>query len=68
VFANLIEFPAVGLGAARFRCQLMANHEYAHVEEAAWAIHAAIKGAQETLSGQNSRAGELEAAGGKQTE
>jgi glycine C-acetyltransferase len=68
VFTNLIEFPAVGLGAARFRCQLMANHEHAHVEEAAWAIHASINCAQEAVSGLVSRAGELEAAGESQVE
>ena len=47
VFTNLIEFPAVGLGAARFRCQLMATHKSAHVETAARQIYEAIKNAHQ---------------------
>jgi len=32
---NLVEFPAVGLGAARFRCQLMATHTDSQLATAA---------------------------------
>ncbi|MFS2176759.1 aminotransferase class I/II-fold pyridoxal phosphate-dependent enzyme [Rhizobium pisi] len=41
-FVNLVEFPAVGLGAARFRCQLMATHTDEQLAQAAQAICDAI--------------------------
>ncbi|MGU3539901.1 aminotransferase class I/II-fold pyridoxal phosphate-dependent enzyme [Methylobacterium sp. A54F] len=40
--ANTLEFPAVGLGRARFRCQLMATHSGAQLGAAAEAIAGAI--------------------------
>jgi glycine C-acetyltransferase/8-amino-7-oxononanoate synthase len=45
VFANLVEFPAVSVGASRFRMQLMATHTFAQARQAAevigWAYHVA---------------------------
>jgi len=41
-FVNLVEFPAVGLGAARFRCQLMATHTDEQLAQAAQDIRDAI--------------------------
>lgn len=35
LFANLVEFPAVAVGASRFRMQLMASHTAAQLERAA---------------------------------
>lgn len=40
---NLVEFPAVGLGAARFRCQLMASHELGQLSRAADDIADAVE-------------------------
>ena len=34
LFANLVEYPAVGKGAARFRMQVMAKHSRENVAEA----------------------------------
>jgi 7-keto-8-aminopelargonate synthetase-like enzyme len=61
VFANLVEFPAVGLGAARFRCQLMATHRVSHVQEAAKQIAGAIERAYQIDRGVT-EAGLVEAA------
>ena len=36
--ANLVEFPAVPKGAARFRLQVMANHDEEQVAAAAYII------------------------------
>ena len=47
VFTNMIEFPAVGMGAARFRCQLMSSHEADQLTTAADAICTAIEEAAE---------------------
>jgi 7-keto-8-aminopelargonate synthetase-like enzyme len=51
IFTNLVEFPAVALGAARFRCQLMATHQSSHIESAALGIAAAIEKAREIARG-----------------
>jgi glycine C-acetyltransferase len=45
-FTNLVEFPAVGVGAARFRCQLMATHERHQLARAASDIAAAVREAE----------------------
>jgi 7-keto-8-aminopelargonate synthetase-like enzyme len=50
-FTNLVEFPAVGLGAARFRCQLMATHTRDQVLKAARDIAASIRFAEEAMEG-----------------
>ena len=34
LLANLVEYPAVGKGAARFRMQVMANHTVRNIEDA----------------------------------
>ncbi len=47
LLANLVEFPAVPAGKARFRFQVMANHESAAIEKAA-AIMAQSKAQAET--------------------
>lgn len=49
VSANLIEFPGVPLSKARFRMQVMANHEKHHAVKAARAIREAIDEAQQYL-------------------
>ena len=41
LLANLVEFPAVGKGAARFRLQVMANHTEQDIQQAARRLHAA---------------------------
>jgi len=48
VFANLVEFPAVALKAARFRCQLMATHTEQQLNMAAEQIAGAIARAELT--------------------
>lgn len=50
-FTNLVEFPAVGLGSARFRCQLMATHEPAQLAQAARDIIDAAREAAEENAG-----------------
>jgi glycine C-acetyltransferase len=47
--ANLVEFPAVPKGAARFRLQVMADHEEEQVAEAAAIIQEAHKSAARDL-------------------
>jgi glycine C-acetyltransferase/8-amino-7-oxononanoate synthase len=42
VFANLVEFPAVAVGAARFRMQVMATHTREQLRQGARAVHEAI--------------------------
>lgn len=46
LLANLVEFPAVAVGAARFRLQVMAGHERAHTCEAARVLSNAIADAR----------------------
>ncbi|MHC2454598.1 7-keto-8-aminopelargonate synthetase-like enzyme [Rhizobium leguminosarum] len=45
-FVNLVEFPAVGLGAARIRCQLMATHTDEQLSQAAQDIRDAVLSAE----------------------
>ena len=47
--ANLVEFPAVPKGAARFRLQVMANHNEEEVAEAADILRAANSAAAAEL-------------------
>ena len=47
--ANLVEFPAVPKGAARFRLQVMANHTEDQVAEAAQIINSACQAAADEL-------------------
>lgn len=49
VFANLVEFPAVAVGAARFRMQVMAGHTTEQLKTGAKAATLAIEQAQEML-------------------
>jgi glycine C-acetyltransferase len=42
VFANLVEFPAVGIGSARFRLQVMSGHTSDHIRTAAEQVVEAI--------------------------
>lgn len=49
VFANLVEFPAVGVNRARFRLQVMADHEPEHAISAAQAVGTAIAEAAKDL-------------------
>nr|CAA9266228.1 Palmitoyltransferase-like protein [uncultured Armatimonadetes bacterium] len=46
VFANLVEFPAVAIGASRFRMQVMAEHTGEQIQEAARVVAGAIDEAQ----------------------
>jgi len=49
LISNLVEFPAVGKGVARFRLQVMAGHTDAEITAAADRLHAAMKLAQAQL-------------------
>jgi glycine C-acetyltransferase len=44
--ANLVEFPAVARGSARFRLQVMANHSQGDVDEAAARLASAVEQAR----------------------
>jgi glycine C-acetyltransferase len=46
VVANLVEYPAVAKGAARFRFQVMARHNHANVDEVVARLRAAYDEAQ----------------------
>lgn len=50
VFANLVEFPAVAVGSARFRMQVMASHTPAQVQCAADRVVEAIQEAKDMLA------------------
>ncbi len=50
VFANLVEFPAVAVGSARFRMQVMAAHTPEQVQVAAEQVMEAIQEAKEILA------------------
>src|SRR5262249_242309 len=50
VFANLVEFPAVSVGASRFRMQLMATHTSTHAHLAAEVIGRAYRIAKQLLT------------------
>ena len=49
LISNLVEFPAVGKGLARFRLQVMAGHTDAEITAAADRLHAAMQLAQAQL-------------------
>ena len=49
LLANLVEYPAVGKGAARFRMQVMANHTQADIAKAVQAIVTARELAMQEL-------------------
>jgi len=51
VFANLVEFPAVSVGASRFRMQVMATHTSEHVRLAAEVIGWAYRFAKQLFGG-----------------
>ena len=51
LLANLVEFPAVAKGQARFRLQVMAGHTEAAIETAAAAMQAGMTFAATALSG-----------------
>ncbi len=50
LFANLVEFPAVGIRAARFRMQVQADHTPEQSREGAAILAEAVSEARETLS------------------
>ena len=50
VFANLIEYPAVSVGACRLRMQVMATHTGAQAQQAAEVIGRAYRFAEELIS------------------
>lgn len=50
LFANLVEFPAVGVRAARFRMQVQSDHTAAQAREAAGLMAAAVAEAGEALA------------------
>jgi 7-keto-8-aminopelargonate synthetase-like enzyme len=56
-FVNLVEFPAVGLGASRFRCQLMATHTDDQLAQAAQDISDAMLSVDSVHGGWSSQAG-----------
>ena len=49
LISNLVEFPAVGKGLARFRLQVMAGHTEVEITAAADRLHAAMQMAQAQL-------------------
>lgn len=49
LMANLVEFPAVAKGQARFRLQVMATHTAADVEQAVTCLTAAQRAASDTM-------------------
>jgi glycine C-acetyltransferase/8-amino-7-oxononanoate synthase len=51
VFANPVEYPAVALGAARLRLQLMANHTLQQVRRGAQQVEAALHRAGAVVEG-----------------
>jgi 7-keto-8-aminopelargonate synthetase-like enzyme len=50
LFANLVEFPAVGVRAARFRMQVQSDHTPAQARHAAALLAEAVAEARHTLS------------------
>ena len=56
LFANLVEFPAVAVGASRFRMQVMASHSEAQVERAAGIIGEAYQFATKLFADHGSSA------------
>ena len=50
LIANLVEFPAVPKGQARFRMQVMAGHAAAHVDAAAERLAASVRSGAEDLA------------------
>jgi 7-keto-8-aminopelargonate synthetase-like enzyme len=56
-FVNLVEFPAVGLGVSRFRCQLMATHTDEQLAQAARDISDAVLSVESDHGGWSGRAG-----------
>lgn len=53
LLANLVEYPAVAKGQARFRLQVMAGHTPAEIETAAAAMQAGLSFAQLALAGES---------------
>lgn len=49
LIANLVEYPAVGKGLARFRMQVMAGHDHVQVRSAASRIQSAMETAKKQL-------------------
>jgi glycine C-acetyltransferase len=49
VLVNVFEFPAVAVGAARFRLQIMATHDEQQVRDAAPVVVEAVQSARESL-------------------
>ena len=56
LLANLVEFPAVAKGQARFRLQVMANHTAEEIEAAAACMEAGMKFAELQLASRNDSA------------
>ena len=52
---NLVEFPGVAIGKARFRMQVMASHNVQQVTEAAEIVSSTVKEAREIIAGTISR-------------
>jgi 7-keto-8-aminopelargonate synthetase-like enzyme len=63
LIANLVEYPAVGKGHARFRLQVMAAHTEADIEAAADRIGLAMAIAEGRLNGARTAGGPFAAAG-----
>mgnify|MGYP002779840989 CR=1 FL=1 len=57
LFANLVEFPAVGVRAARFRMQVQADHTVAQAVEGARLMTQAVAEAREELAARETGAG-----------
>jgi glycine C-acetyltransferase len=51
IHANLVEFPAVAVGAARFRMQLMPTHRHEQIVRAAEVVAVAIENARKVVAG-----------------
>lgn len=63
LMANLVEFPAVAKGQARFRLQVMASHTAADVEQAVTCLIAAQRAASDTMRNMPQGAKRAPAAG-----
>lgn len=63
LIANLVEFPAVGKGAARFRLQVMAGHSSQNVSDAVERLCAAHEVAKQEVNGLSEPLSKLQAAG-----
>ncbi|HYW51020.1 MAG TPA: aminotransferase class I/II-fold pyridoxal phosphate-dependent enzyme [Gemmatimonadaceae bacterium] len=61
LFANLVEFPAVGVRAARFRMQVQSDHSVTQAVEAARLMHESVEEARAVLAQQQAGGASMQA-------